>query len=312
MSLMYTHLPLDRCSNQRSNKQWLKKVFNDEDTRFCLINNGENLFTQDSALKALFIHRNILENVSINSCIFLGKEQNHAIFALDCNKLNPTDLASFTARGQWLDLRQATSSISSQDAAILSLAKALVYWHNTHLYCGKCASLNQLVEAGHARRCTNNQCHNMTFPRTDPAVIMLVESLFDDGIPRCLLGRQEIWPQGMYSTLAGFVDPGETLEQAVRREVLEESGIEVTDVSYIASQPWPFPASVMLGFTAVAKTQEIDISHDSLQDAQWFSRVQIKAFSERNATGDGYKMSSADSISHYLISAWLNQEIGRY
>jgi len=313
---MYTHLPLDRCSNQRKHKQWLHQAFNNQQSYFCLINNGDNLFAKNDNLKALFLPRSALANISVNSCIFLGKDQNRYFFALDCNKLNPTDLAAITQKGQWLPLRQATSNINPEDAAILALARALVYWHNTHLYCGKCASLNQLIEAGHARRCTNNQCHNMTFPRTDPAVIMLVECMFDDGIARCLLGRQEIWPQGMYSTLAGFVDPGESLEQAVRREVAEESGIQVSEVSYVTSQPWPFPASIMLGFSAVAVTQKIDISQDSLQDAQWFSREQLAQFTE---LGDpdakdptSYKMSSADSISHYLISAWKNKLIGKY
>jgi len=157
----------------------------------------------------------------------------------------------------------------------------------------------------------------MTFPRTDPAVIMLVEKMFSDGIARCLLGRQASWAQGMYSTLAGFVDPGETLEQAVIREVAEETGVLVEKPQYIKSQPWPFPASIMLGFTAVATSDVIDISQDDLEDAQWFTREQLADFFLNNEATAGsetpqYKMSSGDSISSYLITAWLNREIGLY
>ena len=217
--------------------------------------------------------------------------------------------------GQWQGLRKVTANLSAIDASILALAKGLVHWHISHQFCGHCGNANRAVEAGHARRCTD--CRNMSFPRTDPAVIMLVEKMFSDGIPRCLLGRQASWAKGMYSTLAGFVDPGETLEQAVIREVVEESAIEIENPQYVASQPWPFPASIMLGFTAVARSEKIDASQDSLEDAQWFSRQQLSQFSLNNSVtddGDGtqYKMSSGDSISSYLITAWLNKEIGQY
>ena len=173
----------------------------------------------------------------------------------------------------------------------------------------------------------------MTFPRTDPAVIMLVEKMFADGIPRCLLGRQASWPEGVYSTLAGFVDPGETLEAAVIREVLEESAIVAENPTYITSQPWPFPASIMLGFVAQATSEKIDTRQDSLEHAQWFSRAQIAEFVVNKAAiiregelntqstdeptspkGNNapLKMSSSDSISSYLIQAWLNKKIGKY
>lgn len=214
--------------------------------------------------------------------------------------------------GQWLPLRQATPLLNLLDAAILALAKGLVHWHNTHQYCGLCGNMNRSTEAGHARKCTN--CRNMSFPRTDPAVIMLVERLFEDGIPRCLLGRQASWPQGVYSTLAGFVDPGETLEQAVIREVDEETHVKVENPVYVTSQPWPFPASIMLGFVATATSQDIDVSHDDLEQAHWFTRQQLQEFADnKNAENQmGFKMSSGDSISSFLINAWKDKTIGQY
>ena len=176
-----------------------------------------------------------------------------------------------------------------------ALARGLCYWHATHRYCGRCGSENTLVEAGHSRLCTNEQCKHQTFPRTDPAVIMVVTRTFADGIQRCLLGRKAIWAPGMYSSLAGFVDPGESLEQAVAREVMEEAGIVVGNVRYIASQPWPFPSSIMLGFIAEAVTEDIHVDKDELDDAQWFSREELKRFGNWHEEGEHFKLPRTDS-----------------
>ena len=264
-----------------------------------------------------------LQRLNVEQCIFLGKNEHGAIFAVDQNKLRFSDQEELLTQGQWLSLRQNTALLNVFDAGVLALAKGLVHWHKSHQFCGQCGNLNRSAEAGHARKCT--ECRNMTFPRTDPAVIMLVEKMFNDGVPRCLLGRQASWPDGVYSTLAGFVDPGETLEAAVIREVLEESAIIAENPTYVASQPWPFPASIMLGFIAQANSEKIDTRQDSLENAQWFSREQIASFAVNrsviNTEGEQpkseendpqYKMSSSDSISSYLITAWLNKEIGKY
>lgn len=330
MTLAYSQMPLDRCSNNRKNKTWLKAEFNKPNTLFCLINDGSCFFKLDE-IKPLFLTKAQIPSLYIDQCIFLGKSEHEAIFAVDQNKSRFSSQEEFLTIGRWLSLRQHTSLLNTFDASVLALAKGLVYWHKSHQFCGQCGNTNRLSEAGHARKCT--ECRNMTFPRTDPAVIMLVEKMFADGIPRCLLGRQASWPDGVYSTLAGFVDPGETLESAVIREVAEESAIIVENPTYITSQPWPFPASIMLGFIAQAKSEKIDTSHDSLENAQWFSRDQIDKFllnhpvvnSESKPTtqtnnniqnSEGvtpqYKMSSHDSISSYLITAWLNKEIGKY
>ncbi len=316
MPLMYTGMPLDRCTNQRKSIDWLNNQFESDSAVFVLIRDGENLFLHENPLTPVYLRRDQLPGISVNSCIFLGRDASVAVFALDCNKLNFSESQAIEQFGIWRQLRQLGSVLSAADAAIAALAKGLVYWHRTHLYCGKCGCLSQLIEAGHARRCTNSDCRNMSFPRTDPAVIMLVERMFEDGVARCLLGRQQSWPTGVYSTLAGFVDPGESLEEAVIREVDEESGIKVQDVTYIRSQPWPFPASIMLGFTAVAATEEIDVSNDDLEIAKWFSREQLQHFASKESgedtQQDQYKNSSSDSISYYLIQAWKNKEIGRY
>lgn len=326
-------MPLDRCSNQRKNKRWLTAEFTHKQTLFCVINDGMSLFSNDDVFKPVYLNKSQLDCLSINSCIYLGKgnisadvntkdaSTTSSLFAVDFSKLRFSTQEQLAALGQWQNLREATPNLTTFDASTQALAKALVYWHSTHQYCGKCGSSTNSVEAGHARRC--NECRNMSFPRTDPAVIMLVEHLFPDGIARCLLGRNAKWKTGMYSTLAGFVDPGESLEEAVIREVLEETAIAVENPCYINSQPWPFPASVMLGFTAVATSTTIDISQDDLEDCQWFSRAQLAEFyagtddsmikaGETENKEYQYRLSSGDSISSYLITAWKNKEIGQY
>lgn len=331
MSFAYSQMPLDRCSNERKNKSWLETEFNKIDSLFYLINEGMCYLKRDE-ITPLFLNKTQLPTLKIDQCIFLGRSEQCSIFVVDQNKLSYASQEQLLTLGQWQSLRQTTALLNASDAAILALAKGLVHWHKSHQYCGQCGNINRSIEAGHARKCT--ECRNLTFPRTDPAVIMLVEKMFADGVPRCLLGRQASWPEGIYSTLAGFVDPGETLEAAVIREVVEETAIIAQNPEYIASQPWPFPASIMLGFVAQACSEKIDTRQDSLENAQWFSRAQLRNFSvnssviytegEQVNTGDissqergsqlneKYKMSSSDSISSYLIVAWLNKEIGKY
>jgi len=332
MNLTYSGLPLDRCTNLRKKKSWLAAEFNHDETLFCIIKDGMSLFDKTHDLSPLFLNKEQLNTVGVDSSIFLGKRVSESFFAIDYHKLRFSLQEQLDESGQWLPLRQTTATLNGDDAAILALAKALVHWHNSHQYCGHCGNINVAVEAGHARKCT--ECRNLTFPRTDPAVIMLVERMFSDGIARCLLGRQASWPEGVYSTLAGFVDPGENLEEAVIREVLEETDIEVKQPRYITSQPWPFPSSIMLGFVAEATSETIDTRQDDLQIAKWFTREQLANFLTNSSaintegqtqkqkvtknksvevTGEQqFKMSSRDSISSYLITAWLNKEIGKY
>lgn len=334
MTFAYSQMPLDRCSNERKNKGWLETEFNKANSLFYLINEGQ-CFLKFDEIMPLFLSKAQLPTLKINQCIFLGKNEQCSMFVVDQNKLSYSSQEQLLTLGQWQPLRQTTALLNPSDAAILALAKGLVHWHKSHQYCGLCGNINRSVEAGHARKCT--ECRNLTFPRTDPAVIMLVEKMFADGVPRCLLGRQASWPEGIYSTLAGFVDPGETLEAAVIREVAEETAIIAQNPEYIASQPWPFPASIMLGFVAQAISEKIDTRQDSLENAQWFSREQLSNFSVNGAVintegekikhvdngdlssqksslqpNEKYKMSSSDSISSYLITAWLNKEIGKY
>ena len=191
-------------------------------------------------------------------------------------------------------VRAAGGRLDAVEGGLMVHAVALANWHRTHPRCSRCGAVTHIAQAGHVRRCP--ACEALHFPRTDPAVIMLVT----DGQDRALLGRQSSWPPQRYSTLAGFVEPGEALEDAVRREVAEEVGITVGDVTYAGSQPWPFPSSLMVGFFATAESDAISVDGDEIADARWFTREDVTALS-----ADGsIRLPGVVSISRWLIDTW--------
>ncbi len=199
------------------------------------------------------------------------------------------------AAGEFLDLRRVGAMLGQRDGSLLAYARAIVIWSRKHRFCGTCGSPTRPGQGGHVRRCGDEACGAEHFPRTDPAIIVLVT----DG-DRCLLGRKSIWPDGVYSTLAGFVEPAESLSEAVVREVREESGIEVGSVRYRSSQPWPFPASLMLGFRAERTGGELRVARQELADARWFDRAD---FARRREIG--LRLPGRVSISRRLIEDWL-------
>lgn len=197
------------------------------------------------------------------------------------------------------DLRTVGAALDDHDAGLLVHAVGLTNWHAAHPRCARCGAATEVVRGGSVRRCVQDGSEH--FPRTDPAVIVLVH----DGGDRCVLGRQPSWPPDRYSTLAGFVEPGESAEQAVVREVREESGLGVRDVRYVASQPWPFPSSLMLGFTAVCDADAVPRMPDGeLADVRWFSRDQLRAAHSWGG-GPGLQLPGGVSIARHLVDGWL-------
>ena len=301
--LNYSDMPLDRCSNVRKDLTWLKAHMSSQSV-WLLVKNNETLFVKDTP-QIMFLPYEKIAQLNLNNALFLGlNTKKNGVFALDVSTIDDTILAPILSGAEFMDIRKQGPLIDIKEGSIAALARGLCYWHATHRFCGRCGSKNHLVEAGHSRLCENERCKHPTFPRTDPAVIMVVTKTFADGIERCLLGRQAMWPTGMYSSLAGFVDPGETLEQAVAREVKEEAGIDVDDVTYVASQPWPFPSSIMLGFFAKATSEQINVDKDELDDAKWFSREDLANFGNWHDEGEHLKLPRTDSISRYLIEHW--------
>jgi NAD+ diphosphatase len=235
--------------------------------------------------------------------IFLGLNGARAYMALDLSSLDaPESHPELAGRGAFRDLREVGPLMGRSEAAILAYARGTTHWHRRHGFCGVCGSATRSRSGGHVRVCTNTDCGAQHFPRTDPAVIMLVH----DGGERCVLGRQKIWLPGMHSTLAGFVEPGESLEESVAREIKEEVGLDLdlAQIAYHSSQPWPFPSSLMLGFHARCQYGPRTVDPRELESARWATREELRQSPE----DDSFRLPRKDSIARRLIEDWLAEE----
>lgn len=232
--------------------------------------------------------------------VLLGLDSGRPVFAGDFSSLD--EQRALALGGQFVDLRRVGPLLSASDAALLAYARGILHWHRNHRFCSRCGARTQARRAGHLRKCSNADCARPAFPRTDPAMIVLV---LDRDETHCLLGRARNWPERAYSTLAGFVEPGESLEATVRREVAEESGIRIGEVRYVASQPWPFPSSLMVGFHAVAESFDIERHDEELADAGWYSARQVRSAGEWDDPEAELCLPRPDSIARYLIEEWL-------
>ena len=307
---LYSSPTLDRAGAQRRDDEWLAERLRREDTRFALVHQHRNLIELQPEVRARLLNPSELAAFYARADIatspqpfLLGLHEDEACFGVDVSDY-PHDLVPEGAR--FHDLRRHGSALPGTDAGLLAFARGLVHWQRRHAFCGVCGTSCELRESGHVRACLNEDCNALHFPRTDPAIIVLVA-----GGDRCLLGRQKTWADGLFSTLAGFVEPGESLEDAVRREVGEEAGITVGAVRYHSSQPWPFPSSLMLGFLAEATSEEITIDAHELGDAAWFNRADLEraeqweAGVDLGAAGTGnLRLPPHDSIARRLIEDW--------
>ncbi len=311
----YAGSGLDRVSHLRADEAWIAARLGDPRSRVVALWRDHNLFVAPSApgeplLPALpsvaelgrpvtALLRNGKDAIGA-AVAFLGLEEDAAYFAVDLSAIaDPSQASGLFGGGEFADLRRQGPLLGRREAAILAYARGLMYWHARHRFCGVCGAPTKSFEAGHQRRCGDPTCGAVAFPRTDPVVIMLVS----DG-ERCLLGRQAAWPRGFHSALAGFVEPGESLEEAVAREVFEETGVRVREVRYHSSQPWPFPGSLMLGFHAEAATTELKVNRDELEDARWFDRAGLIASTE----DDAFRLPPRVAIARRLIESWLGRE----
>jgi NAD+ diphosphatase len=291
---------LDRQAHRRKDLAWLEARLGHMTSRFVPVWRSQSLVLAggEAEPRACFLERHEIGAIE-GETVLLGVIDDCAYFAVDLSQLEtPLEALKHAGPAAFTDLRRVGPLLPRQEGSLLAYARGIAYWHARHRFCGVCGSPTASEEAGHVRRCTNGACNAQHFPRTDPAVIMLVH----DG-ERCLLGRQRVWLNGMHSTLAGFVEPGEALEEAVAREVFEETGVVVDDVTYHSSQPWPFPASIMLGFHARARTTEITVDPNELQDARWFDR----AFLLTHEDDDSFRLPRRDSIARRLIEDWLGR-----
>jgi len=258
---------VDRSGERRKDPDWLAEALLDDESRFVPVWGDLCLVGGDPASAVLLERADVDGLVDDDNVIFLGLFRNQPAFAVS---LDGDGDAPFSDRGEFRDLRYIGTALSADEANLCAHARALAVWHDATHYCPRCGSASQPAAGGNTRRCCNPDCAQELFPRTDPAIIVLVAQG-----DRCVLGRRGVWPDGLYSTIAGFVEPGESLEDAVRREVYEETNIRVGAVQYHSSQPWPFPSSLMLGFVAEAISEDIRLNDGELADARWFTREEL-------------------------------------
>ncbi|MER8154218.1 NAD(+) diphosphatase [Streptomyces sp. NPDC094472] len=290
---------IDRSAHHRLDEAWLAAAWSHPTTRVFVVSGGQALVddTPDGRTE-LVMTPSFEAPPTENHRYFLGTdEEGVRYFALQKDSLPGRMDQSARPAG----LREAGALLSERDAGLLVHAVALENWQRLHRFCSRCGERTMIAAAGHIRRCP--ACGAEHYPRTDPAVIMLVRDEQD----RALLGRQVHWPEGRFSTLAGFVEPGESIEQAVVREVAEEAGVTVGEVAYVASQPWPFPSSLMLGFMAQATSSLIEVDGEEIHEARWFSRDDLRAAIE---SGEVLPPSGI-SIAARLIELWYGEPLPR-
>jgi NAD+ diphosphatase len=293
---------LDRAAHRRNDAAWLQAAREGGDA-LAIVANAAAVAVSPAGTAVRLPLADAAALPGFGEPILVGVEDGVALFAVDGEG---ADLAALLGdRGSLAGLRDAALYMARDDAGLLAFASAILSWQRRHRFCGVCGTRTDSIEGGHARHCPN--CGATNYPRTDPVIIVVVADPAED---RLLLGRQAVWPQGRYSALAGFVEPAESLEEAVAREVLEESGVTVSDVRYRSSQPWPFPGSLMLGFEATWVAGDPHPVDGELEDARWFGRAEIAA-----AAGEDVEWGEEDTsrlllpptaaIARTLIDGWL-------
>lgn len=303
---------LDRAAELRGRDEDLRAAHRAPGSVCILIWRGFPLLAGDAVLARLPMDHPVLQGRD-GDPVLLGREETGLVFARDISEWSPpdapADLGPGRSQGAALphhpeieqgldfgDLRGGMGRIGRRDAELVSTARALFNWHSTHRFCARCGQPSRITQAGWQRSC--DSCGGQHFPRTDPVVIMLITHGND-----LLLGRSPGWPEGMWSLLAGFVEPGETIEAAVRREVLEESQVPVGRVSYLSSQPWAFPNSLMFGCHGEATGRDITVDPVELEDARWFSREEM--VDVLGGTHPMIRPMRRGAIAEFLVRNWV-------
>lgn len=308
---IFANNPLDRASYRRTDKDWVASQIADPASLFVPFFRLQPFVLPEEKpgqgkdvgwLKAALLKELAGPDPIV---VFLGiNRRGKALFAADVSALKDVENhPSLKGLGAFEELRglAMAGEITPTELAILAQAKSMIDWHQRHGFCSVCGTRSEMLEAGYKRQCPN--CKAEHFPRTDPVAIML--ATHED---KCFLGRQKIWPKGMHSALAGFIEPGESIEEAVARELHEEAGLRVSSVSYHSTQPWPYPSSLMIGCHAVAETEDYKIDGIELSDGRWFTRDEIKAVLA--GKGDGsFWLPPPFAIAHQLVKAFAEERV---
>jgi len=286
---------LDRRSAARAESDWLPAALADPNTRFLLSCGTRHLVRRDPEPAIAFLEGGhpLVADIEPQRLVLLGWHQGARCVLVD----SAHESAGLPSGASFEELRSLLGLLPEDHAAILACARALLVWRSRHRHCGACGAPTTPRSAGHSLKCTSSECGAEFFPRIDPAIIVLVTDA-----DKVLLGRQASWPPGRYSALAGFVEPGETLEDAVLREVFEEAGVRAAAPRYFASQAWPFPSSLMLGFHAVGSVGPLELDGE-LEAARWFDAAEI-------ADGAAILLPPRHTIARRLIESWYERATG--
>lgn len=301
--LAYSGGWLDRAADRRGDPQWVAQRLSAPEAKVvpmwrdaCLVR-GDRPVTLPTASAA--------DVIAAGEPVFLGLDDDAGVFAVDLSTLEQEAAVALADATQTRDVRGFVGQLTAAQAATLAYARGLLHWHRHQHYCGACGTGTDSRDGGHLRVCRAPGCAKLLFPRIEPAVIVLVEApgtTAGTAPARCLLGRRSGAAPDSYAVLAGFVEVGESLEDAVRREVAEEAGVTVDAVHYQASQAWPFPAGLMVGFRARAVSEDVTVDNDELAEARWFTRAELR---QRMAARGPAGLLRVDSIEAFLIEAWL-------
>jgi NAD+ diphosphatase len=298
----FTSVRLDRLAEYRDDAQWVRSALASDAARFVPLWRGRNLLSRQAGEQlAIYLEPGQIEiPEGVHSPTLLGSDGKRFFFAISLDDRQKAQALACHPDSDFVDLRQASMDMDAKHAGVLAYAKALLYWQYRNAFCGVCGSANEVRSTGHRLACTKPDCGRESFPRIDPAIIVLVTQ--GDA---CLLGRNASWPPKRFSALAGFVEPGESLEDAVVREVLEESRVRLRQVTYVSSQPWPFPASAMCGFYAEAESRDCAAS-DEMEELRWVTPESL-----RDAiTSGAIRLPPPVSIAYRLIDDWYERHGG--
>lgn len=299
---LFSSVRLDRLAEYRDDPHWVEQARQSDAARFVPLWRNRSLLanTPDGQLAVYLKPGEISQPDSIQPPTLLGTDGKRYFFAVSINDKQQARILTDHPEAKFIDLRMASVDMDTKHAGVLAYAKALHYWQYRHMFCGICGNVNRLESAGHKLVCSNEECGRQSFPRIDPAIIVLVTH--GDA---CLLGRNSSWPPKRFSTLAGFVEPGESLEDAVVREVFEEARVRLSNIRYVSSQPWPFPSSAMCGFYAEAQSRDCETS-DEVDEIRWFTAAEI----ELAVQSDELRLSPPVSIAFQLLADWYHRQSG--
>jgi NAD+ diphosphatase len=293
----YSRSGLDRATDRRDDPAWVASMMSHPRARIRPLWRGQALVAGDPPAPVV-LPAGSLAGADPAGLVLLGLDRGAPHFAADLSGRSLDDALAGAGADSAADIRALFPGLPAPEAAALAYARGLLHWHRHQRYCGRCGSPAQPRSAGHVRACANGECGTLLFPRIEPAVITLAETAASPR--RCLLARHRASKTGGFSLLAGFVEIGESLEDAVRREILEEAGVVLRDVRYAGSQPWPFPAGLMVGFRATAEDESVSADGNEISEARWFTREELRDYAK--ATG---WLGRADSIDRLMLTAWL-------